>query len=92
MVEEFVGTMMEGTRLARLLEMLMRESRLSEAREYLLDLRLATEERKRSCSSTDTREGPGTGGSGRVGGPVGGGFIGEGMCEGGVGNASRSTR
>jgi hypothetical protein len=63
-------------------------------REYLLDLwdRFATDERKSSCSSTETRDGPGTGGSGKVGGPVGGGFAGLGMCDGGDGNASRRTR
>jgi len=44
--------------------------------EYLLDRRerWATEDRKRSCSSTETRDGPGTGGNGTLGGPVGGGF------------------
>lgn len=68
---------------------LMTESRWEEeATEYLLDLRA----RKRSCSSTDTRDGPGTGGNGCVGGPDGGRLGGGGMCEGGAGNASRSTR
>lgn len=72
----------------------MTESRHDDVTEYLLDLRdrLATEDRKRSCSSTDTRDGPGTGGRGRQGGPVGGGFAGLGMCDGGAGKASRRTR
>jgi L-aminopeptidase/D-esterase-like protein len=74
--------------------MLTTESRWEEAREYLLDLRdrLATEERKRSCSSTETRDGPGTGGNGRVGGPEGGGPGGFGMWDGGAGKASRRIR
>lgn len=44
--------------------------------EYLLDRRerWATEDRKRSCSSTEIRDGPGIGGNGILGGPVGGGF------------------
>jgi len=80
------GELVETTlaRLLGMLVMLMTESRWEDLR--------ATEERKRSCSSTETREGPGTGGSGSVGGPVGGGLGGFGMWEGGVGNASRRTR
>lgn len=76
------------------LDTLMTDSRWSE---YLLDRceRLAV--RRRSCSCSDIRDGPGTGGSGRVGGPVGGGLAAElgvvgvgGMWDGGAGKDSRS--
>ena len=80
------------------LDTLMTDSRwLLEVTEYLLDRceRLAV--RRRSCSCSDMRDGPGTGGSGRVGGPVGGGLAAElgvvgvgGMCDGGAGKDSSS--
>ena len=80
------------------LDTLMTDSRwLLEVTEYLLDRceRLAV--RRRSCSCSDIRDGPGTGGSGRVGGPVGGGLAAElgvvgvgGMWDGGAGKDSSS--
>jgi len=64
-----------------------------ELREYLLDRleRLDTEERSKSCSCSEILDGPGTGGRGAEGGPVGGGLgvVGVGgMCVGGAGNDS----
>jgi len=64
-----------------------------EFKEYLLDRleRLDKEDNKSICSCSDIRVGPGTGGSGAEGGPVGGGFgvVGVGgMCVGGAGNDS----
>jgi len=80
------------------LDTLMTDSRwLLEVTEYLLDRceRLAV--RRRSCSCSDIRDGPGTGGSGRVGGPVGGGLAAElgvvgvgGIWDGGAGKDSSS--
>jgi hypothetical protein len=65
---------------------------------YLLDRleRLEREERRRICSCSEIRDGPGTGGRGTAGGPVGGGlgdvlFGVGGRCVGGAGNDSRRT-
>ena len=64
-----------------------------ELSEYLLDRleRLDKEERRSSCSCSEILDGPGTGGRGADGGPVGGGFgvVGVGgMCVGGAGKDS----
>ena len=53
--------------------------------------RLDKEERRSSCSCSEILDGPGTGGRGADGGPVGGGFgvVGVGgMCVGGAGKDS----
>lgn len=64
----------------------------------MLDLRgrVATEESSSICSCSDIRDGPGTGGNGKLGGPVGGGLkdalVGVGgICDGGAGNASSNN-
>lgn len=72
-MKEFGLEMDEGLREERV------ESRLGEVVEYLLDLCDRTEDKMKSCSCSEIRDGPeGRGGRGRDGGPVGGGFDGAG--------------